>query len=177
MQYEWRLANGNDVGDIVALAQNFFQCEIDTVFTPEPLVMDRNLVFAVVSQFYLPGTELVTVCRDITSNQLIAYNWAKSNDRAVWSDDLMISVRMVHVNLDLPARTRIRIINDMMDQWEHFAHYTRNNIICSTTMRRDQDAFLRLHARRGYDIRGSYAYKRLNTTTTQARPADSVDPN
>lgn len=177
MQYEWHLANGNDVSEIVALAENFFQCEIDTVFTPEPLVMDRNLVFAVVSQFYLPGTELVTVCRDITNNQLIAYNWAKSNDRAVWSDDPMISVRMVHVNLDLPARTRIRIINDMMDQWEHFAHYTHNNIICSTTMRHDQDAFLRLHARRGYDIRGSYAYKRLNTTTTQARPANSVNPN
>jgi len=89
----------------------------------------------------------------------------------------MVSIRMVHVNLDLPARTRIRIINDMMDQWEQFARVTRHNIICSTTMRRDQAAFLKLHARRGYDIRGSYAYKNLNTTTTQARPADSLDPN
>lgn len=177
MQYEWNLANGNDVGDIVTLAETFFQCEIDTVFTPEPNVMTRNLIFAVTNQFYLPGTELVTVCRDTTCNELIAYNWAKSGDRAVWSDDPMVSIRMVHVNLDLPARTRIRIINDMMDQWEQFANYTRHNIICSTTMRRDQDAFLKLHARRGYDIRGSYAYKRLNTTTTQARPADSVDPN
>jgi hypothetical protein len=28
-------------------------------------------------------------------------------------------------------------------------------------MRNDQQAFLKLHQRAGYDVRGSYAYKRL----------------
>jgi hypothetical protein len=177
MQYEWTLATGEDVNEIVALSKEFFENEIDELFTPEPPVLSRNLLFAVTSQFYLPGTELVSVCRSVPDRKLLAYNWAKSNDRAVWSDDPMVSVRMVHVNLTLPARIRIRIINDMMDQWEQFAYFTRHYIICSTTMRRDQDAFLKLHARRGYDIRGSYAYKNLNTTTTQAQPANSVDPD
>jgi hypothetical protein len=31
-------------------------------------------------------------------------------------------------------------------------------------MRADQGGFLRLHERLGYTVRGSYAYKRLNTT-------------
>lgn len=176
MQYNWTLATGTDVNEIVALSQEFFEQEIDSIFTPEPPVLSRNLLYAVTSQFYLPGTELVSVCRTADTQQLIAYNWAKSNDRAVWSDDPMVSVRMVHVNLTLPVRIRLRIIEDMMDQWEQFAYFTRHNIICSTTMRRDQAAFLKLHARRGYDIRGSYAYKNL-TTTTQARPADSLNPD
>lgn len=161
MKYNWTLATGQDVTDITNLAQTHFECEIDTVFTPEPPVMHRNLIFAVTNQFYLPGTELVTVARQESDNQLIAYNWAKSNDRAVWSDDAIVSVRMVHVNLTLPTRIRVRLINDMIDQWEQFAHFTKNPIICSTTMRHDQDGFLKLHARRGFDIRGSYAYKKL----------------
>ena len=37
-------------------------------------------------------------------------------------------------------------------------------------MRKDQDAFLKMHAKRGYDVRGSFAYKLLNLT--QATPAN-----
>lgn len=29
-------------------------------------------------------------------------------------------------------------------------------------MRREQEGFLKLHTKMGYDVRGSYAYKRLN---------------
>lgn len=161
MQYNWTFATGSDANEIVNLAQTHFEREIDTVFTPEPHVMSRNVIFAVTNQFYLPGTELLTVCRSTPDNKLIAYNWAKSNDRAVWSDDPMVSVRMVHVDLSLSPRLRIRLIQDMMEQWEQFAIFSKNKIICSTTMRHSQDAFLKLHERNGYDIRGSYAYKRL----------------
>jgi len=37
-------------------------------------------------------------------------------------------------------------------------------------MRKDQDGFLKLHKKAGYDVRGSYAYKKVSTT--QATPAD-----
>jgi hypothetical protein len=53
----------------------------------------------------------------------------------------------------------------MMTLWERFAVFSQTPIICSTTMRKDQNAFLKMHSRRGYDVRGSFAYKRLNTTT------------
>jgi hypothetical protein len=33
-------------------------------------------------------------------------------------------------------------------------------------MRNDQTGFLKLHAKAGYDIRGSYAYKKLSTEQT-----------
>lgn len=163
MTYTWTPANGTDIADIVKMAETHFQTEIDLIFTPDPVAYSRNITFAVVNQFYLPTTELVSVARDNTG-QLRAYTWARRGERACWSDDEMIVVRMAHVDLSLSVRDRIKLVNDMLDIWEHFAVYCGVPIICSTTMRRDQDAFLRLHERRGYDVRGSFAYKKVSAT-------------
>jgi hypothetical protein len=161
MIHNWRPATGNDVSNIVKMAQDHFQQEIDLIFTPDPVAYSRNITLAVVNQFYLPTTELLSVATS-DSGELLAYTWAKANDRAAWSDDRMVVIRMAHVQLDLSARIRIQLITDMMDLWERFAQYSQTPIICSTTMRRDQQTFLKLHERHGYDVRGSYAYKRLN---------------
>lgn len=161
MNFIWQPATGNDVKDIVTMAEQHFQQEIDLIFTPDPVAYSRNITLAVVNQFYLPTTELLSVARD-DAGRLLAYTWAKNHERAAWSDDLMIVVRMAHVALDLSVRDRIKLIDDMMTLWERFAQYSGTAIICSTTMRRDQSAFLKMHLRQGYDVRGSYAYKRLN---------------
>lgn len=158
--YTWSQATGSDVLDIVNLAQQHFESEIDTIFAPDPVAYSRNITFAIVNQFYLPMTELVTVCKD-SAGKLIAYTWARAGERAAWSDDSMISIRMAHVDLQQSSRQRVRLITDMMSQWEQFAKYSGTGIICSTTMRGDQTAFLRLHERNGYLVRGSFAYKRL----------------
>jgi hypothetical protein len=164
MNYTWTPATGNDVSNIVKMAQDHFQQEIDLIFTPDPVAYSRNITFAVVNQFYLPMTELLSIAKDDTG-KLLAYTWAKSNERAAWSDDRMVVVRIAHVALELSTRERIKLIDDMMTLWERFAVFSQTPIICSTTMRRDQGAFLKMHSRRGYDVRGSYAYKKLNTTT------------
>jgi len=161
MIHNWAAATGNDVADIVRMAEQHFQIEIDKIFTPDPVAYSRNITLAVVNQFYLPTTELLSVAR-ADDGKLLAYTWAKSNERASWSDDRMVAVRMAHLSLDLSPRIRIQLINDMMTIWENFAKYSNTPIICSTTMRNDQTAFLKLHARNGYDVRGSYAYKRIS---------------
>jgi hypothetical protein len=176
MQYTWRPATGDDVGDIVAMAQSHFQTEIDSIFTPEPTALARNMTFAVVTQFFNPTSELVSVARD-QDHRLVAYTWAKAFQRAPWSDDNMVNICMAHVDLTLSARLRLALITDMLTIWDQFAVYCQHPVICSTTMRDDQKAFLRLHERHGYSVRGSYAYKRINPATTQARPANSVNPD
>ena len=75
----------------------------------------------------------------------------------------MVVVRMAHVDLSLPARTRIRLVKDMIGLWEQWALLCQVPIVCSSTVRGDQAAFLRIHAQAGYDVRGSYAYKRLES--------------
>lgn len=159
-EYTWTLAGTQDVDDIVKMAVEHFQGEIDTIFNPEPITLARNLTMALVSQYYRPGLELIGIARD-TTGKLLAYTWAFANDRTCWSDDNMVSIRMAHVDLSLSPRVRVKLITEMMEHWERFANYAGNDIICSSTVRHSQDAFLKLHKKKGYDVRGSYAYKKL----------------
>jgi hypothetical protein len=46
--------------------------------------------------------------------------------------------------------------------WEDWARLCGVKVVCSSTMRKEQNAFLKLHERNGYILRGSYAYKKLN---------------
>jgi hypothetical protein len=162
MKYTWRPANGSDAESIVQIAQEFFQNEIDNIFNPEPITYSRNITLAIVNQFFSPTTELVAVATD-SDNNIVAYTWAKSNERSPWSDDEMIIIKMAHVKLNVSTRDRVNLIKDMLLLWEKFATLANVTIICSTTMRKDQNTFLKLHERQGYDVRGSYAYKKLNT--------------
>jgi hypothetical protein len=99
------------------------------------------------------------VCRN-QHNQLLAYVWV-IRETAPWSDEVMAATRMVHVDLSLPTRTRIRLVQEMIGLWETWAQESGIEIICSTTMRRDTAGFLRIHTAAGYDVRGSIAYRRL----------------
>ncbi len=156
----WRPAHGGDVPDIVRMAQDHFESEIDRIFTPDPIAYSRNITLAVVQQFYSPLSQLISVART-PQHDLVAYVWAERNQRAPWSDDEMVVIKMAHVDMTLPARTRIGLVNHMIDLWESWSIQCGVGIVCSTTMRGDQAAFLRMHQRRGYDVRGSYAYRRL----------------
>jgi hypothetical protein len=165
MNYTWAFAALTDVDAIVKMAEQHFQIEIDQIFKPDPPAYARNLAYSVLNQTYYPTSELLTVAKN-DAGELIAYNWAKSGDRAFWSDDCMVNVRMVHVDLALSPRLRIKLIKDMMLHWEQLAIASKNPIVCSTTMRHDQDGFLKLHIKAGYSVRGSYAYKKVSALQT-----------
>lgn len=160
LNYTWQPATGQDVMAIVKMAQDHFESEIDQIFRPDPIAYSRNITIAVAQQFYAPLTELLSVAKT-QQNELIAYMWARRNERAAWSDDEMVVVRMAHVQLELPTRTRIKLVKEMIGIWEAWAHMCGVPVICSTTMRGDQQGFLKLHERAGYDVRGSFAYKRI----------------
>ena len=158
MTYAWRRADGRDVGDIVALAVRDFQTEVEGIFVPDPVAYARNITLACVNQFYAPGSELLLIARD--NSKLAAYVWV-IRQTAPWSDESMAAVRMVHLDLSVGVRDRIRLIREMIGFWEVWAVESQIPVVCSTTMRRDITGFMRLHADAGYDVRGSIAYKRL----------------
>ena len=84
MKYTWRPANGLDVKPIVDMAVEHFLIETDGIFTPEPVIYQRNLTLAVINQFYGPLTQLVSIAVD-EEDRLLAYTWATRGERAVWS--------------------------------------------------------------------------------------------
>ena len=162
MNWTWQSTTGADVPHIVQMAQSHFETEIDTIFTPDPVAYARNLTLATVQQFYNPGSELLKVAKCTQTDRLLAYTWAICTEKTPWSDDAMICVKMAHVVLALPVRERLRLVTGMFVLWETWARSIGIEIVCSTTMRRDQGGFLDLHRKLGYDVRGSFAYKRLD---------------
>lgn len=164
---------GWDVDALVHLTQQHFEREADTIFQTDPLVLAHNLTRSVIDQFFDPASAFLWQAR--TDHAPIGYVWAERGQRAVWSRDEMVAVKIVHLDLDLPARTRVRLCGEMITLWENWAASIGVPVICSTTMRGDQEAFLRLHERRGYQRRGSICYKRIDTAA--ATPADSLDPD
>ena len=91
-------------------------------------------------------------------------------NKFIWTDEPKVDVVMTDVDLSLSPRLRIQLIKDMMSTWEYFAKLYNINIVVSGTTRRNQSAYLKLHERNGYELRGSWAIKLLNTV--QATPAN-----
>ena len=160
-QWTWARASGADVVEIGNIAREHFRNEITGIWNLDELAFNRNITLDIVRQFYNPGMALVTVARDSTGHML-GYTWCERGQRAVWSDEEMTCVKMVHVDMTLSTRDRIRIIAEMMDQWELWSMSQSIPIICSVTMREQQAGFVELHRRHGYTVRGSMCYKRLN---------------
>jgi len=148
-------ANITDIKHMVQLSLNN---SADSVFAIDPVEYEKNLAFAVLRQHYHIGVESVKVYKD--DDKLLAYSWANVGQMP-WTKEKMVVVQMVELDLSLSPRTRIEIIKDMMRDWEMFANISNSPIICSQSSRRNQEAFLRLHEKNGYDVRGSIAYKRL----------------
>lgn len=177
LNFNWRKASGNDVNNIVELCGHQFRDEMKGIFdvcdqgyTQAHNAFSRNTTFAVVNQFYNPNQELVMVCHD-DDGEFMAYTWAHTRERAIWSDELVCNIVMAHINMKLSPKTRVKIVSDMITLWDVFAVGSGSAVICSNTVRGDQTAFLKMHERRGYTVRGSYAYKRVLPI-----PASSVNP-
>ena len=161
MQWTWESTTGMDVPHMVEMAEKHIETEIDQIFRPDPVAYARNLTLATVQQFYNSRMELLKVAKEQETDRILAYTWAVRGERTAWSDDEMICAKMAHVDLSLPVRQRLRLITGMVLQWETWARECGVPVVCSTTMRRDQAGFLEIHRKLGYDVRGSFAYKRL----------------
>ena len=169
--WTWRQAAGDDVEDMAGMAEYYFQTEIDQFQTPNRRYYAKNLTLAIVNQYYEPQNCMISVAREKSTGDLLAYTWVGRNDLAWWSTDEMAGVRIAHVALRLSGRTRLRLISQQLDLWETWAKICRIPVVCSSTVRSDQAGFMRLHEQHGYTVRGSFAY--LRVPTTQFVPVDT----
>ena len=163
--WRWRAAAGPDTEAITAMAQSHFGLETDQIFRNDPVEYSRNVLLSTVNQFYNPKKELISVARHTETDQLLAYTWAMRGQYAPWSTEEMVAVRIAHVNLQLAQRPRIHLLAQMIRMWETWAKACDIRIVCSTSMRGERTAFMHLHEAAGYSVRGSIAYKRMNTAT------------
>lgn len=157
---EWRPAEFSDIAEMVQLSQRCYQAEVDNLLTPDPARLTARLAHAIIDRNYNPATEVIQISRD-PQGQLIAWSWMGRGVGVDYAAEECAEAHVIHIDLNLSARTRIKLINSLLDLWIEWCQILAIPILVSTTIRQDWQAFMRLHERRGFDVRGSHAFKRI----------------
>ena len=174
---EWTLAHPlHDVDDIVEMADGVFGAEADGILTRSRDVFRHRVTMAATEQLFNKGREFLAVCRKSpkyekvvvdgfidhksTEAKLLGYCWFDRGGYATYSNEEISNAKFHHVDLSLPAKTRVRLINEMIDQHILWAHSWGIPVICSTSIRAEHNGFMRIHEKRGFTVNGSYAWIR-----------------
>jgi len=157
---EWTLAHPlYDIDDIVELGQILLKAEGNTVLNTDPQVFRHQLTVCATNQLFDKRREFLAVCRD-EDNKLMGYCWFDRGGYTTYSTEEISNAKFHHVDLTLSTRTRVRLINEMIDQHILWAKNNGIPIICSTSIRSEHDGFMRIHIKRGFVVNGSYAWIR-----------------
>ena len=174
MNHEWSLAHPlHDVDDIVEMADSVFGQEADGILTRDRNVFRYRVTMAATEQLFNKGREFLAVCREPNlavaghdehgeyyGNRLLGYCWFDRGGYATYSNEEISNAKFHHVDLSLPAKQRVRLINEMIDQHILWAHSWGIPVICSTSIRAEHNGFMRIHQKRGFTVNGSYAWIR-----------------
>lgn len=156
--YAWELAHPlRDVDYIVEMAQSHFEHEVDSVLTTDPLVMKHQLTVSLTNQLFDPYKEFIAVAKE-DPYSILGYCWFDRGGYTTYSRDEISNARFHHVDLTLPVRTRYKLINEMIDQHILWANQCGIPVVCSTSIRGDNEGFMKMHKKRGFQVNGSYAW-------------------
>ena len=164
---EWTLAHPlQDVEDIVELADSVYGTEADGIVKRDRGVFRKNVTLATTYQLFDKGREFLAVCRslepkgEIVVDELLGFCWFDRGGYTTYSNEEISNAKFHHLDLSLPAKQRVRMINEMIDQHILWAHTWGIPLICSTSIRSEHDGFMRIHKKRGFTVNGSYAWIR-----------------
>ena len=173
---EWTLAHPlHDVDDIVDMADSVFGTEADGILTRDKAVFRKHVTVATTVQVFDKSKEFIAVCRDdpipepntkwnaktgMADQKLLGYCWFDRGGYTTYSNEEISNAKFHHVDLQLPARLRVRLINEMIDQHILWAHRWGIPVVCSTSIRAEHDGFMKIHKKRGFTVNGSYAWIR-----------------
>lgn len=155
----WRRATAQDVPQMVTLSDSNYSKEFESViFTKNLTRLHYHLHQAILTQTYTPDQTCVLVAGNTA---ISAWSWLERGKFTPYSDDEMAVAEIIHMQLDLSTRTRIALITELLLMWEIFCVECGIPVLVSTSIRADQSAFMRLHERAGFQVRGSMAYKKF----------------
>mgnify|MGYP003345875802 CR=1 FL=1 len=171
---EWSLAHPlHDIDDIIELSDNVYGSEVDGILTRDRNVYRHRLTVACTEQLFNKSREFIAVCRNgeppvlkngfyLTNepNKLLGFCWFDRGGYTTFSNEEISNAKFHHLDLGLPVRTRVRLLNEMIDQHILWANANRIPVICSTSIRSDHDGFMKIHKKRGFVVNGSYAWIR-----------------
>ena len=156
---EWTLAHPlHDVDDIVNMADSVFGTEADGILTRDRAVFRKHVTVATTVQLFDKSKEFIAVCHK--DDKLLGYCWFDRGGYTTYANEEISNAKFHHVDLQLPTRLRVRLINAMIDQHILWAHQWGIPVVCSTSIRAEHDGFMKIHKKRGFTVNGSYAWIR-----------------
>ena len=159
--WTWHRAVHTDVEDICNLMEQYYQPEISGIMKPNRTRMTYHLHQAILNQTYVPTSECVMLARDKATNKLVAWAWVNRGKFTSYADEEMAVAEFLHIDLALPLRSRLKLTGQAFDLWILWATECQIPVLCSTSIRGDQEGFMRLHDDYGFVRHGSFAYRRL----------------
>lgn len=161
--WTWNRARAMDVADIVIMAEQHYQREIDAIIVASPAALTYNLHRACVEQLFKPESEMVSVARDKLTNQLLAWAWVTRGSYTAYSADEMATAEFIHTDLDLNTRSRCRLVGQAIESWILWCELHAIPVLVSTSIRDEYAGFMRIHTAYGFETKGSYAYRRIRS--------------
>lgn len=156
----WTLAHPlQDIDDIIKIGQQMLDSEVGFKLKTDPNVFRKNLTCTATYQLFDKGREFLAVCRD-DNDKLMGYCWYDRGGYTTYSTEEISNAKFHHLDLTLPVKTRVKLINQMIDQHILWANAWGIPIICSTSIRGEHDGFMKIHQKRGFHVAGSYAWIR-----------------
>lgn len=153
------------------MADSHFGHEADGILKRSREVFRHRVTVATTEQLFNKGREFIAVCRGeqqyiaspkmfAVEQPLLGFCWFDRGGYTTYSNEEISNAKFHHVDLTLPARTRVRMLNQMIDQHILWAHTWSIPVICSTSIRAEHDGFMKIHQKRGFRVNGSYAWIR-----------------
>jgi hypothetical protein len=154
------------------------------VATAAPVVATVLLVSATVCatvQLFDKAKEFFAVCRSFDDpnypdGKLLGFCWFDRGGYTTYSTEEISNSKFHFVDLTLSPRLRIRLINEMIDQHILWAGGCGIPVVCSTSIRGDHKAFVKIHEKRGFTVNGSYAWMRTEKGIEWLRSQNSNAP-
>ena len=165
MEIEWSLAHPlHDVEDIVEMADGFGG-EVDGILTTSRAIFRKNVTMTSAYQQFDRSREFLAVARPAVisgeySDKLLGFCWFDRGGYTTYSQEEISNAKFHHVDLGLPVKTRVRLINAMIDQHILWAYQNGVPVVCSTSIRGDHRGFMKIHEKRGFTVNGSYGWLR-----------------
>ena len=168
MEIEWALAHPlHDVDDIVDMADTIFGSEVEGILTTNRQIFKKNVTVTSTVQLFDRTREFLAVAKPANrsgtgefSNKLLGFCWFDRSGFTTYAPEEITNAKFHHVDLSLPVKTRVRLVNAMIDQHILWAHHNGIPVVCSTSIRGDHNGFMKIHEKRGFKVNGSYAWIR-----------------
>lgn len=175
----WSLASPlEDVQSIVDLADDNFGHEVDGVLARDREVFRHRVTVAATEQVFNKYREFLAVYKVLGEpvweqvgeyvnvrtgrKRMLGFCWFDRGAYTPYSNEEISNSKFHSLDMSLPAKLRVRLVHEMIDQHILWANMCGIPVICVTNIRPQQEVFMKLHARRGFTVRGSYAWIRTD---------------